>query len=170
MLACDPGLLLYLTDHRCRFGCPCLRMEDGLHVERIKHLPCLRRIEHVPGLIDAEFFQNDRQLCLQHFLDAMINSVCQHKIDGADGVRLPDAVHTTDALFKPHGIPGDVVVDDDMAELQASIDSGPFDAVLQANRELTVKVRVSDAGPVPKGGAEDAERADAGRSSTIDDG
>jgi hypothetical protein len=33
-------------------------------------------------------------------------------------VRLPDAVHTADALLKPHGVPEDIVVDDDMAELQ----------------------------------------------------
>ena len=53
--------------------------------------------------------------------------------------------------------------------LQASIDRGPLDAVLQANRELAAKARVSERLSGTDVRAQDAEYADAGRSSSIDD-
>jgi len=118
-------------------------------------------------------------------------------------VRLPDAVHTADALLKPHRVPGDVIVDDDMAKLQAEIqhlpvqkaqamadfvsnqkvielnrclqglqassDRGPLDAVLQANRALAAKARVSERLSGTDVRAQDAEYTDAERSSSIDD-
>jgi chromosome segregation ATPase len=53
--------------------------------------------------------------------------------------------------------------------LQASIDRGPLDAVMQANRELAAKARVSERLAGTDVRAQDAEYAEAGRSSTIDD-
>jgi phage shock protein A len=53
--------------------------------------------------------------------------------------------------------------------LQASLDRGPLDAVLQANRELAAKARVSERLAGTDVQAQDAEYADAGRSSTVDD-
>jgi DNA repair exonuclease SbcCD ATPase subunit len=53
--------------------------------------------------------------------------------------------------------------------LQASIDRGPLDAVMQANRELAAKARVSERLSGTDVRAQDAEYADAGRSSSIDD-
>jgi hypothetical protein len=53
--------------------------------------------------------------------------------------------------------------------LQASLDRGPLDAVLQANRELAAKARVSERLAGTDVRAQDAEYADAGRSSSIDD-
>jgi len=53
--------------------------------------------------------------------------------------------------------------------LQASLDHGPLDAVLQANRELAAKARVSERLSGTDVRAQDAEYADAGRSASIDD-
>jgi phage shock protein A len=53
--------------------------------------------------------------------------------------------------------------------LQASIDRGPLDAVLQANRELTAKARVSERLAGTDVRAQDTEYAAAGRSSSVDD-
>jgi len=53
--------------------------------------------------------------------------------------------------------------------LQASIDHGPLEAVLQANRELAAKARVSERLSGTDVRAQDAEYADAGRSSSIED-
>ena len=53
--------------------------------------------------------------------------------------------------------------------LQASLDHGPLDAVLQANRELAAKARVSERLSGTDVRAQDAEYADAGRSSSIDE-
>jgi chromosome segregation ATPase len=53
--------------------------------------------------------------------------------------------------------------------LQASIDRGPLDAVLQANRELAAKARVSERLSGTDVRAQDAEYAAAGRSSSVDD-
>jgi chromosome segregation ATPase len=53
--------------------------------------------------------------------------------------------------------------------LQASIDRGPLDAVLQANRELAAKARVSERLAGTDVRAQDTEYAAAGRSSSVDD-
>jgi chromosome segregation ATPase len=53
--------------------------------------------------------------------------------------------------------------------LQASIDRGPLDAVMQANRELAAKARVSERLAGTDVRAQDAEYAQAGRSSSVDD-
>ena len=53
--------------------------------------------------------------------------------------------------------------------LQASIDRGPLDAVLQANRELAARARVSERLSGTDVRAQDAEYAEAGRSSSVDD-
>ena len=53
--------------------------------------------------------------------------------------------------------------------LQASIDRGPLDAVMQANRELAAKARVSERLAGTDVRAQDAEYASAGRSSSVDD-
>jgi chromosome segregation ATPase len=53
--------------------------------------------------------------------------------------------------------------------LQASIDRGPLDAVMQANRELAAKARVSERLAGTDVRAQDAEYAAAGRSSSVDD-
>src|SRR5438132_1488449 len=53
--------------------------------------------------------------------------------------------------------------------MQASIDRGPLDAVLQANRELAAKARVSERLSGTDVRAQDTEYADAGRSSSIED-
>jgi chromosome segregation ATPase len=53
--------------------------------------------------------------------------------------------------------------------LQASLDRGPIDAVLQANRELAAKARVSERLAGTDVHAQDAEYAQAGRSSSVDD-
>src|SRR6266568_3033780 len=53
--------------------------------------------------------------------------------------------------------------------MQASIDHGPLDAVLQANRELAAKARVSERLSGTDVRAQDADYANAGRSSSIDD-
>jgi chromosome segregation ATPase len=53
--------------------------------------------------------------------------------------------------------------------VQASIDRGPLDAVMQANRELAAKARVSERLAGTDVRAQDAEYAAAGRSSSVDD-
>src|SRR4029450_2882657 len=53
--------------------------------------------------------------------------------------------------------------------LQASIDRGPLDAVLQANRELAARARVSERLSGTDVRAQDTEYADAGKSSSLDD-
>jgi len=53
--------------------------------------------------------------------------------------------------------------------MQASIDRGPLDAVMQANRELAAKARVSERLAGADVRAQDTEYADVGRSSSIDD-
>jgi len=53
--------------------------------------------------------------------------------------------------------------------LQASIDRGPLDAVLQAKCELAAKARVSERLSGTDVRAQNAEYADAGRSSSIDE-
>ena len=41
-------------------------VEDCLDIHLIKHVACLRRVEHITGFIDAEFFENDRKLLYQN--------------------------------------------------------------------------------------------------------
>jgi len=53
--------------------------------------------------------------------------------------------------------------------LQASLDHGPLDAVLQANRELAAKARVSERLSGTDVRAQDAEYANMGRSASVDD-
>jgi hypothetical protein len=53
--------------------------------------------------------------------------------------------------------------------MQASIDRGPLDAVLQANRELAAKARVSERLSGTDVRAQDAEYADAGRTSSVNE-
>jgi chromosome segregation ATPase len=53
--------------------------------------------------------------------------------------------------------------------LQESIDRGPIDAVVQANRELAAQARVSERLAGTDVRAQDAEYASAGRTSSIDD-
>jgi chromosome segregation ATPase len=53
--------------------------------------------------------------------------------------------------------------------LHASIDRGPLEAVLQANRELAAKARVSERLAGTDVRSQDAEYAAVGRSSTVDD-
>ena len=53
--------------------------------------------------------------------------------------------------------------------VQASIDRGPLDAVMQANRELAAKARVSERLAGTDVRSQDAEYASAGRSSSVDD-
>jgi phage shock protein A len=53
--------------------------------------------------------------------------------------------------------------------VQASLDRGPLDAVLQANRELAAKARVSERLAGTDVRSQDAEYAAAGRSASVDD-
>lgn len=93
-------------------------MQNGLHIEVIKDLTSLGRVEHVTSLVDAEFRKDHRQFFFQHLTYTVLHRVLQHEVDGPDSMVLPNAVHTSDPLFQPHRVPGDVVVDHDVAELQ----------------------------------------------------
>ena len=107
-----------LAHHGVDLGVQVLRPREGIDVESIEHLPGLRRVEDVCGLVDAELFEDDRQLLLQHFAHAVLHRVPHHEVDRADRVFLADTVDAADPLFELHRIPGNVVVDHHVAELQ----------------------------------------------------
>ena len=56
--------------------------------------------------------------CSKHLPDPVLDRVLEDEVDRADDVGLADAIHPADALFEPHRVPGDVVVDHHMAELE----------------------------------------------------
>ena len=108
----------YLAHHGIDPGAQTVRADDRLDVEIVEHLSGLRRIEDVFGLVDAKFRQDDRQLLLQHLADAVLDRIPDHEVDGPHGVGLADAVDAADPLLQLHRIPGNVVVDHHVAELQ----------------------------------------------------
>ena len=88
----------------------------GEHI--LEQLTGLGGVEHVAGLVDAELVEDYRELLLQHFADAELYRVLKHEVDCPYRLGLADTVHTADPLFQPHRVPGDVVIDNDMGELQ----------------------------------------------------
>jgi hypothetical protein len=64
----------------------------------------------------------------------MFNRVLEHEVDRSDGMRLADTIHSSNPLFKPHGIPGNVVVDHHVAELQVQ----PFSAGVRRNEDASL--------------------------------
>ena len=81
-------------------------------------LPGLGRVEHVAGLVDAELLEDDGEFLLQHLPDPVLDRILEDEIDRADDVGLPDTIHPADPLFEAHRVPGDIVVDHHVAELE----------------------------------------------------
>lgn len=48
----------------------------------------------------------------------MFDRIFEHEVDDTHCVGLADAVHPANALFQAHRVPGYVIVDDHMAELE----------------------------------------------------
>ena len=78
----------------------------------------LAGIEDVAGFVHAKLFENDRELLLQDLADAELDAVLEEEIDGADNCLLADTIHAANPLLDPHGIPRDVVIDDDVTKLE----------------------------------------------------
>src|SRR5690606_3494216 len=113
-----PGLILDAFQDLVDLRLHHIGIEDGLHIQIIEDLARLGRVEHVTGLVDAKLFEDDRQFLLQDLADTVFDRVLEHEVDSAYRVRLTDAVHPADALLQAHWIPGNVVVDNYMAELE----------------------------------------------------
>ena len=99
-------------------GFDTVRIEDGRGEHILEQLTGLRRVEHVAGLVDTELGEDHRELLLQHFADPELDRVLKHEVDCPHRLGLADTIHAADPLFQPHRVPGDIVVDDDMGELQ----------------------------------------------------
>ena len=93
-------------------------MKDGFHVKVVENLSGLGRVEHITGLVDAELVEDDSQFLFQHLAHTVLHRAVKDEVDSSHNVILTDTIHTTDTLFKPHRVPGDVVVDYHMAELK----------------------------------------------------
>ena len=111
-------LLLDLAHDGVDLGTQGVRPQDGLDVEVVEELARLGRVEDVAGLVDSELLQDDGQLLFQDLANPVLHRVLDDEVDGPHRVLLTDAVHPTDALFKSHRVPRDIVVDYHVAELQ----------------------------------------------------
>ncbi|MBT9156885.1 MAG: hypothetical protein DDT37_01876 [Firmicutes bacterium] len=76
------------------------------------------RVEDVAGLVNAELREDHGEFLLEHLTDPMFDRILKDEVDRADGVRLPDAINPANSLLEPHRVPGDVVVDHHMTELE----------------------------------------------------
>ena len=115
-------------------------MQQRIHIQMVEHVRRFGGVEHVAGFVHAKFFEDDGELILQHVAHAKFHAVGKKEIDGAHHGLLPDAIHAANALLDAHGIPGDVEIDDDVAELEvqafAAGIGGNQDAHLLGERHL----------------------------------
>src|SRR5680860_1883198 len=77
-------------------GFDAVRIKDGRGKHILKQFTGLGRVEHIPGLVDAEFFEDHRELLLQHFAHTELDRVLENEIDRPNRLGLADTVHTTD--------------------------------------------------------------------------
>ena len=109
------------TDRLRECPCPGLGLfwrENGVDIELLEVEAVFFRIEHIGELVNAELLQDPLQLFFQHFTHAQLDGVFQGEVESPHHVGLADAINPTDALLQLHRIPGQVVVDDHVAELQ----------------------------------------------------
>ena len=69
-------------------------------------------------MVFAELLPDEGQLLLQYLAHPILHCVLNQHVEDQHIVFLADAVQAADALLQAHGIPGQVVVDHDVAELQ----------------------------------------------------
>ena len=109
------------TDRLRECPCPGLGLfwrEDGVDIELLEVETVFFGIEHIGELVDAELLQDPLQLFLQHLTHSQLDGVFQGEVEGSHHLGLADAINPTDALLQLHRIPGKVVVDDHVTELQ----------------------------------------------------
>ena len=94
------------------------RLQHRVHIQLVKIEPALFRIQDIRQLVHAELRQDASELVLQDLAHAQLNGVLQREVQGAHDMVLPDPVHPADALLELHWIPGQVVIDDHVAELE----------------------------------------------------
>lgn len=102
--------------------------EAGVHVA--EELLQQRRGEdfadHVEHLIRAKFAADFTKAVEQLLQNPAFAGVLGHEVDDEAVVFLAVTVNSADPLFEPDGIPGDVVVDHQPAELQVNAFAGGF--------------------------------------------
>ena len=77
-----------------------------------------RRVQDVAHLVDPQFRQDGREFIREDPLHAVLDAATRHQVHSLHVMRLADAVDPPDPLLDPHGIPWQVVVEDDVTELQ----------------------------------------------------
>ncbi|OQC20572.1 MAG: hypothetical protein BWX71_02539 [Deltaproteobacteria bacterium ADurb.Bin072] len=112
------GLLLQAGDHALHGFLHLFGIEDRLDIHLVEHVARLGRVEDVAGLVDAELLEDDGELLLQYLTDPMLDRAFEDEVDRTNCVSLADTIHPADPLFEAHRVPGDVVVDHHVAELE----------------------------------------------------
>ena len=95
-----------------------LGVKNRFHIHLVEELTGLCRVENVAGLINAELLEDHGELFLEHFSHPVFDRSIKNEVDRSHRIGLPDTIHSPNALLQPHGIPWDVVIDDDVTELQ----------------------------------------------------
>ena len=99
----------------------CLRLlwrENGAYVQSVKIDTTFFGIQDIRQLVDAKLFQDSGKLLLEYLAHAKFDCVFKGKVLCTDDVCLSNAINAADPLLQLHRVPGQVVVEDDVAELE----------------------------------------------------
>src|SRR5258706_5142631 len=86
---------------------------EHLVLERALHLPCAEDLLHFP-----HHQLEHADLAIQDLEHVCLERAARDQVHHAHGVLLAQPVDAADPLLEPHGIPGQVIVDDDARELE----------------------------------------------------
>ena len=113
----------------------------------------LERALRLPGAEDLLHLADDQlehlDLALEDLEHVGLERAATRQIDDAHGMLLPQSMHATDALLDPLGIPGQVIVHDERAELEVE----PFGAGLGGDQQRPALPEVLDERGAHVGGA-----------------
>ena len=97
--------LAYLVNDIFDLFFPVIRVNQRIHIQFIKELTSLNRIQDIPGFIHTKLQQDGFKFFLQDIPNTEFDSIFKYEIQCLDRMGLTNPVDPADPLLDPHGIP-----------------------------------------------------------------